>query len=287
MRHRSLLTIAFDNSRRLSTKTHYFSYGGVEFKLVQDNPRKWADHLMAVVEDDDARLRAFRAAAEFMSALAWENNSRIAVWETGYRSWPSALSLRQARPSVFTFPRIPFGGAITGYDISRLPHIETEFQRRALALFREARASNNDYLSFLFYWQVLEVRAPSEAVNFVDKSFWRNRAKLRIHQEDLAELSLNGRTLGQYLLDDCRHAIAHLRRTPGRKQLDIDDPADRRRLAHSVRVISAFAEHFIKEQLRLNKVLFLRRLKRGAVPIYLPASDHRGQYVSRLTHKLK
>ena len=60
------------------------------------------------------------------------------------------------------------------------------------------------------------------------------------------------------------------------EQLDIDDPVDRRRLAHSIRVIQALAEHFIKQHLRLDKVLFLRRLKRGAVPIYLPATDHKG-----------
>ena len=287
MRYRSLLTIAFDNSRRLTSKTHYFSYGGVDFKLVQDNPRKWADHLMTIVENDDARLRAFRAAAEFMSALAWENNSQIALWETGYRSWPLPQTLRQARPCMFSFPKVAFGGAITGYDISRLPHIETEAQRTALALFREARASNNDYLRFLFHWQILEVRSPSEAVSFIDKSFRRSRAKLRIHEEDLSELPLEGRTLGQYLQDDCRHAIAHLRRKPGRKKLDIDDPADRRRLTHSVRVVEAFAEHFIKEQLQLDKVLFLRRLKRGMIPVYLPAADHRGCFVSHVRRRFK
>lgn len=242
---------------------------------------------MTIVENDDARLRAFRAAAEFMSAFAWENNSRIALWETGYRSWPSPQSLTQARPCMFSFPKIAFGGAITGYDISRLPHIETEVQRTALALFREARASNNDYLRFLFHWQVLQVRSPSEAVNFVDMSFRHSRDKLRIHEDDLSELPLEGRTLGKYLQDDCRHAIAHLNRTQGRKKLDIDDPADRRRLTHSMRVVEAFAEYFIKEQLQLDKVLFLRRLKRGMIPVYLPATDHRGYFVSSSRRRLK
>lgn len=252
------------------SKTHYFTYGGVDFKLVQDNPRKWADHLMTIVTDDDERQIAFRAAAEFMSALAWENNSRISLWECGDHSWPLPLSLRQARPSTFSFPRIPFGGAITGYNISRLPYIETDEQRTALALFREACASNNDYLRFLFHWQVLEVRSATEPVGFINKAFRNSRAKLRISDSDLRKLPLEGRPLGIYLENDCRHAIAHLMRRPGEKKIEIDDPADRLRLTYSARVIEAFAEHFIRETLQLNKVVFLHHLKRGMIPVYLP-----------------
>jgi hypothetical protein len=269
MRYRSLFTIAFDNSQRLKSKTYYFAYRGVEFKLVQDNPQRRADHLLTIVEDDAECLRAFRAAAEFMSALAWENNSRIALWENGYRSWPAPRTLRQARPWSYTFPRISFSGLMTGNDISRLPLIETEDQRAALALFREARASNNEYLRFLFYWQVLQVRSPSAAIGFVDKAFRRQRAKLRLHEDDLAEIPLNGRTLGKYLSDDCRDAIAHLRRRQGSRSIDLDDPLDRRRLTHSARIVESFAELFISEQLRLNKAVFLRQQKRGSIPLYV------------------
>ncbi len=279
MRYRSLLTIAFDSSSRLSTKTHYFQYRGISFKLIQDNPRKWADHLLTIVESEEARILAFRAAAEFLSALAWENHSRVALWDAGYRSWPEPWSLKIARPCMFSFPKINFGGTITGYGISRLPHIENEAQRTALALFREARASNNDYLKFLFNWQVMEV-VGGQPVGFINKTFRRNPAKLHIRDEDLSKLPLDGRTLGNYLLDDCRHAIAHLKRKPGQTELDVDDPVDRIRLAHSVRVVVAFAEYFIRENLKLNKTVFLWQLKRGAIPTYLESADARGRFIS-------
>jgi len=48
-------------------------------------------------------------------------------------------------------------GHSVGYDINRIPEIETEEQRDALVLFREASSSNNDYLAFLFFWQVIEI----------------------------------------------------------------------------------------------------------------------------------
>lgn len=279
MRWRSLYTLALDNSHRLDGKTHYFSYRGVEFKLVQDNPRKHADHLLTIVNSEAECGVAFKAAAEFASALAWENHSWVAIWETGYMSYSEPRTLRQSRPCMYDFPRIPFGGSVRGYGLSRLPLIETEEQRKALALFREARAANNDLLSFLLFWQVLEVRNPTGAVNFVDNEFRRHRGKLRIHGDDLAQLPLGSRSLGQYLHDDCRNAIAHLKRRPGRRALDIDDPEHRRVLTHSVRVVEGFAEHFIRSGLALAKVQYLRRLRRGAVPVYLPQDDPRGEYV--------
>lgn len=268
MKYRSLLHICFDNSRRLTRKTHYFEYRGVSFKLIQNNPRKWADHLLTIVPDEAAREQAFSAAAEFLSALAWENHSRVALWDAGYRSWPEPHSLRDARPCILTFPKISFGGTITGYGISRLPHIVTEDQRIALALFREARASNNDYLSFLFHWQVLEV-CGGDTVGFINKTLRRNRAALRLNDEDLSSLPQHGKSLGAYLLDDCRHAIAHLRRRPGRTKLDVDKPADRIRLTHSVRVVEAFAEYFIRESLGLKKVMFLVRRNRRSIPVHI------------------
>jgi hypothetical protein len=279
MRGRSLLMISFDNSRRFHRRTLYFSYEGVEFKLVQDNPRKHADHLMAIVENEEERLRAFRSAAEFMSALAWENDSCVAVWDSGYRSWPAPRTLRQATVFFRTFPRAPFMGVVIGYSISRLPHIENERQRRALALFREAGAANNDYLKFLLYWQVLEVVDPPGAITFVNNAFGRDRPALHIREEDLRQLPLNGRKLGNYLWDDCRNALAHLTRRPGELQIDIDDPGDRLRLALSTRVIEGFARHYIAKHLRLTKIKYLRQLAHGQVPVYLAADDHRGKYV--------
>lgn len=279
MRGRSLYTLALDNSHRLEGKTHYFSYRGVEFKLVQDNPRKHADHLLTIVNSEPECDAAFKAAAEFAGALAWENRSLVAVWETSYRSWPEPYTLRNARPCCFTFPTVPFGGSAGGYGISRLPLIETDEQRKALALFREARAANNDLLSFLLFWQVLEVRNSSGAVDFVNNAFRRQRGKVHVHAKDVAELPLSGRSLGQYLYDDCRNAIAHLKRSPGRRALDIDDREHRRVLTHSVRVVEGFAEYFIRSALALTKVQYLCRVNRGAVPVYLPTDQVHGQYV--------
>lgn len=286
-----LLQTCFDNSCRLARRRYCFEYRGMQFKLVQNNPRKWADHLLTIISQNDrlAHERVFSTAAEFLSALGWENGARIAVWEAGGCGWPDEYSLREAEPNIFTFPRIPFGGNVVGYDLTRLPHIETDTQRVALGLFREANASNNDYLSFLFFWQVLET-GKGDPVGFINKAYRKHGSHLLLRAEEPARLPLGGRTLGDYLLDDCRHAIAHIRRRPGKAKLDVDKASERLRLALSSRVIKAFAEHYIREGLGLKKSLFLCYREKGEIPVYIdPVSAGCGQYrlVPPATQRLK
>lgn len=264
-----LMHICFDNSRRLRRRHYLFEYRGVRFKLIQDNPRKWADHLLSIIPDwnQSTREQVFSVASEFLSALSWENSARIAIWEGGGRGWPDGDPLSKAVPNIFTFPRIPFGGNVVGYDIARIPKIETETQRVALTLFREAAASNSDYLSFLFYWQVLETnREHPESV--IKRIHRKHRDRLHISQSDLASLPLNGRSLGSYLHDDCRHAIAHITRRPGKKKMELDRAEERTRLAISTRVMKAFAEYYIRHVLNPQEHLYLVRKSPRAFPIF-------------------
>jgi len=264
-----LMHIGFDNTHRLSRKCYLFEYRGVRFRLVQNKSREYSDHLLTIIPENDlaARARVFSAASEFGSALGWENGGRIAVWECGGRGCPDNYSLRNAKPNIFTFRRIPFSGNVIGCGINRIPHIQTKSQRIALGLFREANASNNDYLSFLFFWQVLEVDG-RDAKGFIDKTFRRNRDRLRINSSDINNLPLGGRSLGQYLSDDCRHSIAHIKRKPGKKELDLDNFDERIRLTLSTRVIKSFAEYYIRQVLNLTDFLYLVRRKRGDFPIF-------------------
>lgn len=261
--------ICFDNSRRLRRKNYLFEYQGIRFKLVQDNPRKWADRLLTVLPDYEvaSRERAFAAASEFLSALSWENGARIMVWECGGRGWRREWRLSKAKPVIFTFPKIPYGGDVRGYDIATIPKVESEGQRIALTLFREAGASNNDFLSFLFYWQVLETGG-TKPERFVNRAYRRRPRALKLNQRDVNSLPLNGRSLGKYLSDDCRHAIAHVRRKPGKKKLELDRTEERLRLAISVRVVRAFAEYYISDVLSLQKRLYLVRKAKRGFPLY-------------------
>lgn len=244
-------------------------YKGIRFKLVQKNPQKWADCLLTVLPDREvaSRERAFATASEFLSALSWGNSARIMVWECGGRGWGNELSLSRAKPEISTFPRIPYGGLTVGHDIATIPKVETEEQRIALTLFREAGASNNDYLSFLFYWQILETGG-TEPQRFVNRTYRKKLRELRLNQRDVNSLPLDGRSLGAYLRDDCRDAIAHIRRKPGKKKLELDRTEERTRITISVRVVRAFAKYYISHFLNLQKRLYLVRKTKRGFPIY-------------------
>jgi hypothetical protein len=277
-----LFQICFDNSHRLCRKTYVFEYKGVAFKLIQNDPRKRADHLLTIIPSysDPARLNAFAKAAEFLSALAWETGARAKLWEVGAAAWPEDWPIEKARPCIFEPPRIPLMNAL-GYDLVRIPKIKTLEQRIALSLFREANASNNDYLSLIFYWQVLEVGCGSKADGFVNKTYGRRPNSLGHIQSDIALLQLGRRRLGDYLRDDCRNAVAHIRRKLGRTSIDLDEPEDRWRIAISVRIIKAFAAYYIRESLELNEHLYLARRRHRDVPIFLDSEAMRNQGLLR------
>jgi hypothetical protein len=130
----------------------------------------------------------------------------------------------------------------------------------------------------LFYWQVLEVKG-QKPEDVVDKTWRKHHTRVRLPKSDVDNLPLGGQTLGHYLLDDCRHAIAHIRRKPGRKTLDLDKPAERIRLTYSVWAIKAFAEYYIRESLGLSKHLYLCRQQRTDFPTFVDSQTmHRSQF---------
>ncbi len=264
------MNICFDNDRRLRRKSYLFEYRGHQFKLVQSNPRKWADNLLTILpaDDDALRERAFSVASEFLSAVCWQNNARTAIAGGGGRGWDTGWKLSKANPTIYEFPTIPFGGNVIGYDISVIPLVETDPQKSALTLYREAGASNNRYLSFLFYWQILETGG-TNAEGFVNKTFRKKPRELRLGRESLdSRLNLNGKSLGEYLRDECRDAIAHIRRKPGKKRIDLDKAEDRLRVIISTDIVKVFAKYYIEHVLKLQKKLYLVRSGRGGFPFY-------------------
>jgi len=262
----------------------YFEYKEVRYKLIQNDIRKWCDVLLTIIPDrnnKNAIDHAFMNASEFTSALGWENHARVKVFGLGGYGIPNNFQLRQAKCHIFSFPHVPFGGRTIGNNINRIAKIETEEQREALTLFREASSSNNEFLAFLFFWQVLEV-GENEPIGWIDKTYRKNRDRLLIDKDDLDRLPLNGRSLGHYLYDDCRNAIAHIiKRKAGKIKLSLDNPADIMRIAISIRIVKEFARFYIKHQLKLQKSMYLVRKNRRGFPLFVDE-----EYLIRSSYKL-
>ena len=273
------MSIGFDNSSRLCRDTWYFKYREVPFKLIQNNCRKWSDVLLTILpgtRDGAAQDRVYAIASEFLSAVCWQNHSRVMMEPLGGMSCPDTFSLSNAKCQTFSFPRIAFPGKTSGHDISVLPQIETAEQRTALLLYRDAMSSNHGYLSFLFYWQILETKG-SNPIQWVDEMIDAHLSELGLSSENGRDLPANGQSVGNYLNDDCRNAIAHIKRYPGKRELLLDSAADALRIARSTDLVRKLAEFYIRNNLSLTKRLHLVRTNGRGFPFYVDVDGPRTQ----------
>lgn len=282
-----LMHIGFDNSSRLCRDVYYFEYKGIRFKLIQNNIRKWADVLLAIIPGNNNKSgedAAYLIASEYLSALSWENNSLVKVWHLGGAGVREGFLLKKAKCTIRTFPKVPFHGYTVGYNISIIPAVENEDQRNALALFRDASSSNNDYLAFLFFWQILEI-GKIDPIGWINKTYSRNRNKIHLSNSELSRIPCSEKGFGKYFYDDCRNAIAHIfRRRAGRVRLKFDTPDDNMRIIMSTRVIKEFARFYIKDVLRLQENMYLVRKRGKGFPAYLH-QDHIQKIPCRLAYE--
>lgn len=272
-----LLNIAINNTVRFPRRIYYFEYKGIRFKLVQNDPKEHHDHLLTIIPFNDVaeRDKAFSVAAEFVSAMAWSRNARMTVADSGGSGYPTSRRLRQAFPTVYGWPQFPSQEGHLGGELIAMARVRTSEERIALSLFREARASNNRYLAFMFFWQVLEVMGKKPA-RIANRLFRDHEGEVRVRAGQIQLLPLNGRSLGKYLEDDCRHAIAHVRRYKGRKPLNLDDWNDLQRFAISVRVVEALATLYIQDDIGLGDELVLVRPPSGGFPRFVERGVGRG-----------
>lgn len=253
--------IGFDISAKFWKNIFYFEYKGIRYKLIQINNKKYCDVLLTIIpgiDDQKAIDNAYKAASEYVSALSWELNTFAKVKYLGGWGRNSPFNLRSAKCSTFGFHEIPFRGYIGKCDITRLPEVENDQQRDALILFREAKSANNDYLAFMFYWQILEIKY-KDPIGWIDKAHRKYKSKVYISKEETQRLPLKGKNLG-FFLKDSRDAIAHLfSRDKDKGIIEVDTPDDNTIIYHSRNIIEKFARFYIEKELNLNKRVYLVR----------------------------
>jgi hypothetical protein len=267
-----LMHIGFDNNARLWKNVIYFKYKGIRFKLIQNNNKMYQDVLLTVILDEnniELINNAYLIASEFIAALSWELNSFAKVEYLGELARQENILLRKTRCSMFNYHKVAFCGGSKNNIISVIPEIENDKQRDALILFREAKSANNNYLSFLFFWQILEINF-GNPINWIDKVYRKNKNKLNISEDYINSLPLKGRKLGYYFKDDFRNAISHIfKRKEGKKIIKIDTPNDNILINKGRIIIEEFARFFIENELKLKKKLYLVRKRKRDFPLYV------------------
>ena len=81
---------------------------------------------------------------------------------------------------------------------------------------------------------------------------------------------MGSKKIGEYLYHDCRTAISHLYTLrKGIKTIKIDSLDDNIRIMRGRRIIQGFAQFYIKNELNLQKRLYLVRKSKNGFPVYL------------------
>lgn len=264
-----LMHIAVDNPFRLKKRINYFSYRGTRFKFIQNDGRRWSDVLVTLVDSMSGPgvQIALAAAGEFVSALAFHFDVGMTVRHVGGPGKPKSFRLRSARCQVRRFPELPFRGNIRGHSLATIANVETAEQRAALTLYREAQSSNKPALSILWNWQVMEVGG-GNAVSFVNRTAKKDHAARAEVADEIKGLAAPINRLGEHLEEEFRHAIAHIRRKPGRKALKFDDDEESTRLYRGSSIIRHFARLYIQRELGLNSNRYLVRKRGRGFPSY-------------------
>ncbi len=106
-----------------------------------------------------------------------------------------------------------------------------------------------------------------DSVNWINHQY--SKARKVSLPAGLHPLPLGGRRIGAYLEDDCRHAIAHIRRRPGKTPLRFDVGDENKRMGISTAIVERFAAYYIRHDLGLSKKLYLVRRKGKGFPTYV------------------
>ena len=214
-----------------------------------------------------AKQIAFEAGQELVNLLSWELRSPIQLSEAGSRSFNKDIRLSKIRPSIRVFKDILFSGHCVNNSPSIIPNITSENQKLALGLFREARASNNDYHAFLFFWHVIESGCEN-GEKVIDRL--TSSGKVRWVKDDVDKLPLGTSTLGNHLKENVRNAIAHIKRWSGRKSLELSNLEQRNEMAVSSRIARQYAEAYIEYELGVGvSNLYLMRKGNNGFPRYI------------------
>jgi len=150
------------------------------------------------------------------------------------------------------------------FDCNYMPVIEDDQVRKALAFLREGRRLRrvHEPYSFLSFFKVIESQlATRDRVSWIEQSLDRLEGDAA---KRVTELRAAGVDVNDHLYTSGRCAIAHAGLAG--EVVDPDIPADRRRIAADIEIISALADHYIKVEAGVPDEMDLYRARDRVAP---------------------
>lgn len=275
---RHLLNLSIDCSMIFEVDRLVFTYEDVTFLYRSRFSNLYGDGLTAIVDDtESAKTEAVRKAVDWANALSFNCHGYATVSLAGGGPVDDSTTLSGIYGHDLAFRTGPRGHRSLGHGINVISDIQTSEQRRALQIYNLGMSAGDRYSAFLFFWQVLDVKQKAKQSKYPPEVDWIDSLPpkfFRPVENDVCNLKLGTTCLGQYLFDNARSAVAHLRREPGRGvELDFASLSDALRMGHCVRIARHLAEHKIRADFNLTQRRYLVDLPGQPIPRYLGIED--------------
>ncbi|MFL5385898.1 MAG: methylamine utilization protein MauJ [Longimicrobiaceae bacterium] len=192
---------------------------------------------MAVIEcakgEDEAAL--VRIVRQFLNALSWREQATIQEMDVTYG------------PPLRHSTNIPGNSTRPDFDSDDLPDPSDAGAQLAIALYREGLTLQRPYIaySFLSYFKVINICFKYGR----DQKHWINSNWQHVTHPDaverLQEILAQGHSIGEYLFESGRCAVAH---AFGHPIVDPDSIQDQQRISRDCPVIRALAALLIQQR---------------------------------------
>ncbi len=243
------IRIGLDTSIFWTTEKYVVSFKGYEFELHPHINDCYPSLMFNCTKNKLIQKDAIKVCREFLSALAWVEDSKI-------------IEVMHLGGSPFA----PLVGGFSGtrsrnscFEIDYIAEATTDQGRLALALYREALGLNSVPYRFLGYYKIINIIKSKGK----DQTQWINNNLVKIQENELLtiinKIKTNSTDIGEYLYADCRCAVAHAHDPKQLVNPDLQDDLDR--LAESEPVIKKLAVMAIENELGIMSKETYRKSK--------------------------
>lgn len=169
---------------------------------VEASKQRFFHALFASDRNGFGRIQPFDIFFRVLNELVWFLDIKVDDLNGGHGEYAANLNFRASDDSYL----IKLG--------EFRQQVTTEEQHLALGFFREALSGGSTFYQFICYAKILEIPFKDGKA----KGGWVDQAISGL-QDDLVDCKidiLGGKSLGKWLHEDCRHALAHAKVKSGR-----------------------------------------------------------------------
>lgn len=237
-----LLSYAFDSTCTFNFRKCVFKFENREFAMVPGDTYT-CDVVHTIAKNSTERDAIFQLIHRFLYRYGWAN--RCSFHFAGHVA--QGISQQSSLNDIkFTFIiNRKYRNLLVNFD-RIVPPVAPELEL-ALSLFNDANYTNDLFYRFLCFWKILQINLPGRrklpAHKWIDDRFSDGTVSLPGYLHDLVP---SGTSLGEFLKDECRNAIAHITREPTVLSYKASDCE---KIGRACTAIEPFVEYFIRRAL--------------------------------------